>query len=73
LKAGAAVPAREDFIHIFYDCPYIQNTVRIITDEFFPAENNANVRRKMYMCGSVIGVPLADGFFLQIDEYYSQL
>jgi hypothetical protein len=60
VKAGAAVPAREDFIHVFYDCPYIQNTVRLMTDELFPAENNANLRKKMYMCGSVTG-------FLQID------
>jgi hypothetical protein len=66
LKAGAAVPAREDFIHVFYDCPYIQNTVRTITDEFFPHENNINVRRRMYMCGSVTGVPLADGFFYKL-------
>ncbi len=40
--------------------------VRIITDDFFPAENNANVRRKLYMCGSVTGVPLADGFFYKL-------
>jgi hypothetical protein len=66
LKAGAAVPAREDFIHVFYDCPYIQNTVRTITDEFFPHENNVNVRRRMYMCGSVTSVPLADGFFYKL-------
>jgi len=73
LKAGAAVPAREDFIHIFYDCPYIRNTVNTITDEFFPAENDANVRRKMYMSGSVTRVSSADSFFLQIDEYHIEL
>ena len=66
LKAGAAVPAREDFIHIFYDCPYIQNTVRLMTDELFPAENDANVRRKMYMCGSVTGVSSIDGLFYKL-------
>jgi hypothetical protein len=66
LRAGAADPAREDFIHVFYDCPYIRNTVRTITDEFFPHENNVNVRRRMYMCGSVTGVPPADGFFYKL-------
>ncbi len=46
--------------------PYIQNTVRIITDKLFPVENNANVRRKMYMCGSVTGVSSTDGFFYKL-------
>jgi hypothetical protein len=66
VKAGAAVPAREDFIHVFYDCPYIQNTVRLMTDELFPAENNANLRKKMYMCGSVVGVSSIDGLFYKL-------
>jgi hypothetical protein len=67
LKAGSAVPAREDFIHVFYDCPYIANTVRLITDELFPANNDVNVRRKMYMCGSVAQArTAADSFFYKL-------
>jgi hypothetical protein len=66
LKAGSAVPAREDFIHVFYDCPYIANTVRLITDELFPVNNDANVRRKMYMGGSVAHARASDGFFYKL-------
>jgi hypothetical protein len=66
LKAGSPVPAREDFIHVFYDCPHIANTVRLITDELFPVNNDANVRRKMYMCGSVAHARASDGFFYKL-------
>ncbi len=66
LKAGGAVPAREDFIHVFYDCPYIQNTVRTIIDELFPVNNDANNRRRMYMCGSVTNARAADSLFYKV-------
>jgi hypothetical protein len=66
LKAGAAIPAREDFIHVFYDCPYIQNTVRTITDELFPESNDVNTRRRMYMAGIVTNVPVVDSFLYKL-------
>jgi hypothetical protein len=51
---------------VFYDCPYIVNTVRLITDELFPVNNDANVRRKMYMSGSVAQARAADSFFYKL-------
>jgi hypothetical protein len=66
LKAGATVPAREDFIHVFYDCPYILNTVRMVTTELFPPSNEDHVKRRMYMSGIVTNLSAADNFFYKV-------
>jgi hypothetical protein len=66
LKAGAALPAREDFIHVFYDCPYIQNTVRMVTTELFPPSNEDHVKRRMYMSGIVTNLSAADSFLYKL-------
>ncbi len=62
------VNSSEDSRHcsVLYACKYFANTVRLITDDLFPVNNDANVRRKMYMCGSVAQARATDSFFYKL-------
>ncbi len=53
VKSGTPLPAREDFRHIFFDCPSINRVVLQITEELFPRTDDVNVKRQMYMAGIV--------------------
>jgi hypothetical protein len=63
VRANCANPEREDFVHVFYDCRYINNTCRRIFEIYFPAGINPAAERCTYMTGLVPGANNLSGFF----------
>jgi hypothetical protein len=62
-KANCANPAREDFAHVFYDCRFINNTCRRISEIYFPADANPVSEKYMFMTGLVPGANNLNVFF----------
>jgi hypothetical protein len=63
IKSNCDQPAREDFVHIFYDCRYLNNTCRRIYSKFYPPGDNPVSERITYLTGLVNGTDNKDGFF----------
>jgi hypothetical protein len=63
IKSNCAQPAREDFVHVFYDCRYLINTCRRIYNEFYPPGENPESERITYLTGLVDGTNNIEGFF----------
>jgi hypothetical protein len=63
MKANCVNPAREDFAHVFYDCRYINNTCRRLSEIYFPANANPALDKVTYMTGMVTGANNLEGFF----------
>jgi hypothetical protein len=62
-RANCANPEREDFVHVFYDCRFINNTCRRVFETYFPAGLNPAAERYTYMTGLVPGANNLSGFF----------
>jgi hypothetical protein len=63
VKSNAAQPAREDFVHIFYDCDRIRNTCNRVYEALFPMDPDPVSRKATYFTGIVRGAGKTDGFF----------
>jgi hypothetical protein len=53
VKAGSLVPMREDFIHVFYDCPYINPLCMRAYEVYFKFRMDDTQKKLCYMTGSV--------------------
>jgi hypothetical protein len=63
VKSNAAQPAREDFVHIFYDCERVQNTCNRVSEALFPMDPDPVSRKATYFTGIVRGAGKIDSFF----------
>ena len=65
VRAGALVPAREDFSHVFFLCPQISRTRERINDLLLPAgnANNLQISRLSGITGLVPNSSTEDEFF----------
>jgi hypothetical protein len=63
LKSGSLVPMREDFIHIFYDCPYVTPLVERAYDVYFKHRLDDDQKKLCYLTGTVETYQKYDGFF----------
>jgi len=66
IKAGSLVPMREDFIHVFYDCPYILPLVTRAYDTYFRHRLDESQKKLCYMTGSVATYQKNDAFFYML-------
>ena len=63
IKAGSLVPMREDFMHVFYDCPYIAPLVARVYDIFFKHRLDDEQKKVCYMTGIVETYQKNDALF----------
>jgi hypothetical protein len=63
VKSGSRVPMREDFIHVFYDCPYINPLVNRAFEVYFRLRLDETQKKLCYMTGSVATYQKNDSFF----------
>jgi hypothetical protein len=63
VKAGSLVPMREDFMHVFYDCPYIIPLVTRAYEIYFKHRLDEAKKKLCYMTGTVVTYQKNDGFF----------
>jgi hypothetical protein len=63
LKAGSLVPMREDFIHVFYECPYINPLCMRAYEVYFKHRLDDTQKKLFYMTGSVETFHKNDRFF----------
>jgi hypothetical protein len=66
IKAGSLVPMREDFIHVFYDCPFILPLVTRAYDMYFRHRLDEAQKKLCYMTGSVATYQKNDTFFYML-------
>jgi hypothetical protein len=66
VKAGSLVPMREDFIHVFYDCPHIRPLCDRAYDTYFRHRLDDEKKRLCYMTGTVDTYQKNDGFFYML-------
>jgi exonuclease III len=66
VKAGSLVPMREDFIHVFYDCPHIRSLCDRAYDIYFKHRLDDTKKRLCYMTGTVDTYQKNDGFFYML-------
>jgi exonuclease III len=63
LKSGSLVPMREDFIHVFYDCPYVNPLVDRAYDVYFKHRLDESQKKLCYLTGTVETYQKNDSFF----------
>ncbi len=66
VKAGSLVPMREDFMHVFYDCPYIRPLCDRAYDIYFKHRLDDSRKRLCYMTGTVDTYQKTDIFFYML-------
>jgi hypothetical protein len=62
LKSGSLVPMREDFIHVFYDCPYVTPLVARAYDVYFKHRLDDAQKKLCYLTGTVETYQKNDSF-----------
>jgi hypothetical protein len=63
VKSRCANPEREDFVHVFYDCQFINSICKRIFRVYYPPGENPAAERLTYMTGIVIGSNKIDSFY----------
>jgi hypothetical protein len=63
VKSRCVNPEREDFMHIFYDCQYINGICKRIFRVYYPPGENQAAERLSYMTGIVNGSNKTDSFY----------
>jgi hypothetical protein len=66
VKAGSLVPMREDFMHVFYDCPHIRPLCDRAYDIYFRHRLDDSRKKLCYMTGTVDAYQKTDSFFYML-------
>ncbi len=69
VKAGSLVPMREDFMHVFYDCPYIAPLVVRVYDIYFKHRLDEAQKKLCYMTGIVETYQKNDKLFYVLTSF----
>jgi hypothetical protein len=66
VKAGSMVPMREEFLHLFYDCPYIRPVCDLAYDIYFRQRLTDDQKRLCYLTGLMETFHRNDKFFYML-------
>lgn len=68
IKSGNRVPMREEFVHIFHDCPSVLPLIENVGVLLFPHSDEAGTRKQFCMAGVVPNSTLQDQFFFSLSS-----
>jgi hypothetical protein len=66
IKAGSLVPMREEFMHVFYDCPFIMPLVTRAYEIYFRHRLDETQKKLCYMTGTVATFHKNDSVFYML-------
>jgi hypothetical protein len=70
VKAGSMVPMRDEFLHVFYDCPYIRPLCDRAYEVYFRHRLDEAQKRLCYMTGIVESIHKNDNIFYMLTSTF---